>query len=92
MSAAGVVTLVGVGITVVALALYLITIAGILNHVTRRLDRILEIIRGIAMKTQPLSGVVSEIASDIGQAERGVRDLAARAAGPQRRPPARARR
>ncbi|MGH2703935.1 MAG: hypothetical protein ACRDJ4_02215 [Actinomycetota bacterium] len=82
MPAAGVVTLIGVFITVVALALYLITIAAILKHVNFTLGTIIAGVRSIANQTQPLGGVIGEIVGDVSRVDQAVRGLVARAQAP----------
>lgn len=65
IGAATVVTLVGVFIIVAALALYLITIAAILKHVSFTVGTVLIGVRSIANQTQPLGPVIRDIVSDV---------------------------
>lgn len=57
---------VGVGAIVVALALYLITVAAMLNHVSFTVGTILVGVRSIAHQTQPIGGVLREIVRELG--------------------------
>lgn len=65
MPTAAVVTLIGVALTVVVLALYLIRIAFILKHVNFTLGTIIAGLRAIANQTEPLAPVVGEIVRDL---------------------------
>jgi hypothetical protein len=61
---ATVVTLVGVFVIVAALAIYLITIAAILRHVSFTVGTVLIGVRAIANQTAPLGPVVRDILGD----------------------------
>ncbi|MGI9022509.1 MAG: hypothetical protein ACR2HV_04635, partial [Acidimicrobiales bacterium] len=65
LGAATVVTLFGVFVIVAALALYLITIALILKHVSFTVGTVLIGVRSIAAQTAPLAPVVRDIVTDI---------------------------
>lgn len=54
MPLAGVVTLIGVGLVVAALAVYLITVAVLLRSVSFNLGTIIAGVRAIGMQTEPL--------------------------------------
>lgn len=58
-------TLVGVFVIVAALALYLITIAAILKHVSFTVGTVLIGVRAIANQTAPLGPVVRDILGDV---------------------------
>lgn len=62
---ATVVTLVGVFVIVAALALYLITIAAILKHVSFTVGTVLIGVRAIANQCAPLGPVVRDILGDV---------------------------
>lgn len=65
MPAAGVVTLIGVGILVLALAFYLIRIALILRSVIKTLGLITFGLRSIAFQTKPVNQILGEIKTDV---------------------------
>lgn len=67
---ATIVTLVGVFVIVAALALYLITIALILKHVSFTVGTVLIGVRSIAHQTAPLGPVIRDIVNDV----RGIED------------------
>lgn len=67
--AAGFVTLVGVALTVAALAIYLIWVAAILVGVTRNLTTILGALQAVVNQTAPLQEIVPGIQRDIREAE-----------------------
>ncbi|HEV3400500.1 MAG TPA: hypothetical protein VG078_01665 [Acidimicrobiales bacterium] len=58
-------TLVGVFVIVAALAIYLITIAAILKHVSFTVGTVLIGVRAIANQTAPLAPVVRDILGDV---------------------------
>ncbi len=58
-------TLVGVFVIVAALALYLITIATILKHVSFTVGTVLIGVRAIANQTAPLGPVIRDIVGDV---------------------------
>ncbi len=65
MGAATVVTLIGVAIIVAAIALYLINICLILNHVSFTVGTVIIGVRAIAAACEPLAGVVRDINNNI---------------------------
>ncbi len=65
MGLATIVTLIGVAITVAALAFYLITIAATLRHVSFTVGTVLIGVRAIAAQCQPLQPVIRDIANDV---------------------------
>lgn len=78
MPLAAVVTLIGVTLTVLALALYLIRVAVILKHVNFTLGTIVAGLRSIANQTAPLDDVVGEINTDLADVRTALEALAAR--------------
>ncbi len=77
MPAAAIVTIVGVGILIAALAVYLIRIALILRHVIDTLGKITFGLRSIAYQTEPLNQIVGEIKADVLAMEKALTDLLA---------------
>jgi uncharacterized protein YoxC len=65
MGLATIVTLIGVAITVAALAFYLITIAATLRHVSFAVGTVLIGVRAIAAQCQPLQPVIRDIVNDV---------------------------
>ena len=65
MGAATVVTLLGVAIAVAAIALYLINICVILNHVSFTVGTVIIGVKAIAQATEPLAEVVRDIQNNI---------------------------
>jgi len=65
MGLATIVTLIGVAITVAALAFYLITIAATLRHVSFTVGTVLIGVRAIAAQCQPLQPVIRDIVNDV---------------------------
>ena len=65
MGAATVVTLLGVGIIVAAIALYLINIVLILNHVSFTVGTVIIGVRAIAAACEPLAPVIRDIANNV---------------------------
>jgi hypothetical protein len=59
------VTLIGVALTVAALAFYLIRVALLLQHVNSTLGQIIGGVGAIAQATEPIGPVVGEIAHDL---------------------------
>ena len=84
-------TLVGVFVIVAALALYLITIALILKHVSFTVGTVLIGVRAIANQSAPLGPVIRDILGDIRAIEDDLDGLLGSAA-PARRGRSRARR
>jgi uncharacterized protein YoxC len=79
MSAASVVTLIGVGLVVVALAVYLATIAYLLKKVSFTLGTVLIGVRAIANQTQPVNVVVNDIVDDVAAIQKALEGLLAQA-------------
>jgi uncharacterized protein YoxC len=79
MELAAIVTLIGVALTVLALAVYLITVAAILKHVNFTLGTIVAGLRSIANQTEPLDVVVSEINKDLADVRAALEGLVAQA-------------
>ena len=77
MDAAAIVTLIGVGLIVAALAAYLIIIAYSLNKVSYTLGTVLIGVRAIAARCEPLNEVVSSITDDVAAIEQAMAALAA---------------
>ena len=65
MGAATVVTLIGVAIIVAALALYLINICLILNHVSFTVGTVIIGVKAIAQACEPLAPVIRDIAGNV---------------------------
>lgn len=65
MPLAAVVTLIGVALTVVVLAAYLIRVAAILQHVNFTVGTINAGVRAIAQGAEPLDPLISEIYSHL---------------------------
>ena len=65
MGAATVVTLLGVGIIVAAIALYLINIVLILNHVSFTVGTVIIGVRAIAQACEPLAEVIPQIRNNV---------------------------
>ncbi len=65
MSAASIVTLIGVGVGVAAIAIYLIVIAALLNRVSFTVGTVLIGVRAIANQTAPLDDVIKSIGRDV---------------------------
>ena len=86
MSGAAIVTLVGVGILVLALAFYLIRIALMLRTVIDTLGKITFGVRAIAHRTEPVNEVLGEIKADVIAIETALTDLLASKAAPSPSP------
>jgi len=89
MSAAGIVFLIGVFLTVAALAAYLIRVTFILVHVNFTLGTIIAGVRAIATQVEPLGPVIGEINTDLGGLAGALDDLVRRATAPKARVAAR---
>ncbi len=86
-------TLVGVFVIVAALAIYLITIALILRHVSFTVGTVLIGVRAIANQCAPLGPVIRDILGDVRAIEDDLESLlGGTAATPARRSRSRARR
>ncbi len=77
MSAASIVTLIGVFVAIAAVALYLIIIAYTLNKVSFTVGTVLIGVRAIASQCEPLKGVVGDIVADVTAVERAMGNLVA---------------
>ncbi|MGQ0743041.1 MAG: hypothetical protein ACT4OS_01615 [Acidimicrobiales bacterium] len=75
ISAVTIVTLVGVGIIVAALAFYLIAIASTLTNVSFTVGTVLVGVRSIAQACEPLAPAVRDIASNVGAIDEGFEAL-----------------
>jgi len=65
MGAATVVTLIGVAIIVAAIALYLINISLILNHVSFTVGTVIIGVKAICQATEPLAPVLQDIKNNV---------------------------
>lgn len=65
MPVTGIVTLIGVGLIVAALAIYLIWVAALLQRVSSMLTTIIDRLWGISASAEPLGGAVGEINRDL---------------------------
>jgi|tagenome__1003787_1003787.scaffolds.fasta_scaffold20057491_2 hypothetical protein len=83
MGAATVVTLIGVAIIVAAIALYLINICLILNHVSFTVGTVIIGVKAIAQACEPLAPVIRDIANNIASIDD---DLEALVTGGEGRP------
>ena len=86
MPVAAVVTLIGVALTVAALALYLIRVVFILRHVNFTLGTIIAAIHAIANQTQPLGAVMNDINTDLDNVRRSLEGVVADAKQAQAQP------
>lgn len=75
MRAEVIVTLIGVGLLVAALVLYLSLVAYHLTKVNFTLGTVLIGVRAIANQVEPLGGVVGSIAKDVGAMDDALKDL-----------------
>jgi hypothetical protein len=75
MRAEVIVTLIGVGLLVAALVLYLSLVAYHLTKVNFTLGTVLIGVRAIANQVQPLGGVVGSIANDVGAMDDALKEL-----------------
>ena len=83
MGPATVVTLIGVAIIVAAIALYLINICLILNHVSFTVGTVIIGVKAIAQACEPLAPVIRDIANNISAIDE---DLEALVTGGEPRP------
>lgn len=86
MRAEVIVTLIGVGLLVAALAGYLSIIAYHLTKVSFALGTVLIGVRAIANQTEPLDGVVGSIATDVAAMDDALKDLVEAATAPSSQP------
>jgi hypothetical protein len=92
MEAAAVVTLIGVGITVAALAFYLIRVALGLRHVHDTLDGVIGGVVAIADATAPVGPVLGKIHTDLTATQAALEGLLAKKSGGKAPAPAAATR
>jgi hypothetical protein len=83
MPAAGVVTLIGVALTVGALAFYLIRVALALKEVNFTLGTVIAGVRAIELATRPITPVLTSIATDLLATQKALEELLARKSGPR---------
>lgn len=79
MQPVAVVTLVGVALTVLVLAVYLFTVAWILRHVSFTLGTVIAGLRAIANQTEPLDEVITEMDKDLEDVKLALEALVAKA-------------
>ncbi|MGI8708515.1 MAG: hypothetical protein ACR2LG_09985 [Actinomycetota bacterium] len=79
MQPVAVVTLVGVALTVLVLAVYLFTVAWILRHVSFPFGTVLAGLRAIANQTEPLDEVITEMDKDLEDVKLALEALVAKA-------------
>lgn len=82
MPAAAVVTLIGVAITVAALAAYLIRVALALREVNFHLGTVTAGVRAIELATRPINPILGSIAGDLAATQKALEDLLASKAKP----------
>ena len=82
MGIESILTFIGVGAIVVVLALYLITVASMLTHVSFTVGTILVGVRSIAHQTGPIGGVLREIVNEVQAIEEDLDALVASAEEP----------
>lgn len=78
MPAAAVVTLIGAGLLVIALAVYLILIARNLRHAVDTLGLITFGVRAIAHRVEPLEPIATQIRDDVGALDDALGEILAR--------------
>ncbi len=78
MELPGIVFLVGVALTVLTLAAYLIRVAMILVHVNFTLGTIIAGVRAIATQVEPLNPVITEINGELTGLAKDLEDLVGR--------------
>ena len=86
MGPATVVTLIGVAVIVAAIALYLINICLILNHVSFTVGTIIIGVRAISAACEPLAGVVRDIANNVSAIDEDLEALVTGGKGRERKP------
>ena len=87
MPAAAVVTLIGVAITVAALAFYLIRVALALKHVNFTLGTVIAGVRAIELATRPINPILGSIAGDLAATQKALEDLLESKSNPPARGP-----
>lgn len=75
MPAAGIVTLVAIGLTVAALAFYLLHVLVLLRATSFTLGTIVAGLRAIAYQTRPVGEVVSAINADLGEVKEALESI-----------------
>lgn len=80
MPLAGVVTLIGIALTVAALAFFLVRVALILKHVNFTLGTVIAGLNSIAHQTEPLGPVIEEINKDLADVQGALEGLLAKKA------------
>lgn len=75
MSAPAIVTLVGVGVLIAALAFYLIRVAVLLRRVIDTLGKVTFGVRAIAHRTEPVNEIVAGIGEDVATMEQALTTL-----------------
>lgn len=75
MSTAAIVTLVGAGLLIAALAVYLIVVAVVLRRVIRTLGLVTFGVRSIAHQTEPVNELVGRINQDLGAVDDALAEL-----------------
>lgn len=85
MPLAGIVTLIGVALTVAALAFYLIRIAVYLREVSFNVGTIVAGLWSIAQQTEPLHGVMNDITRSLSNTEAGLQEVLDRSEARRRR-------
>lgn len=79
MPGPAVLTLVGIGLLVAAIAVYLIRVALILRHVVLKLETILNGVVDVSRQSAPIGEVANAINADLGDLRKQLDGLAARA-------------
>lgn len=75
MPVAGIVTLVAIGLTVAALAFYLLHVLMLLRATSFTLGTIIAGLRAIAHQTRPVGEVVTAINSDLGEVKEALESI-----------------
>lgn len=78
MQPVAIVTLIGVALTVLVLAAYLLTVAWILYKVSFTLGTVVAGLRAIANQTEPLKPVIDEINADLAGVQGALEGLLAK--------------
>ncbi len=86
MGAATVVTLIGVAVIVAAIALYLINICLILNHVSFTVGTVIIGVRAIAAACEPLAPVIRDIANNVSAIDEDLEALVTEGKPRERKP------
>ena len=74
METAQVVMLIAVILTVIVIAVFLITVVTLLGQIWSRINTILGVVGGVVEKTEPLGAVIGEIKSDLAGGEIAIVD------------------